>query len=241
MIRLILCALFLAVFLILSLPVQFVLWLLRFKWPKAPDKVSYPLVSWAFKVVTFLAGTRLTITGMERIPTDTPVLYIGNHRSFFDTVFTYSHIIRPTAYLAKKETRKVPGMSIWMALMHCQFLDREDVRQGLQCILNCIDLVKEGYSITIFPEGTRNHDEGTMLPFHEGSFKVATKTGIPIVPMAITGSGNVFEDHLPFIRRTEVKLEYLDPIYPDQLDPEDRKHIGAYTRRVIADAMGIEV
>ena len=124
MIRLILCALFLALFLILSLPEQFVLWLLRFRWPKAPDKVSYPMVAWAFRVVTFLAGTKLVIVGKDRIPRDTPVLFIGNHRSFFDSVFTYSQIISPTAYLAKKETRKVPGMSIWMSLMHCQFLDR---------------------------------------------------------------------------------------------------------------------
>ena len=240
MIRTVLIILFLAVFLIVSLPVQLVLWLLSFKWPKAPDHVSYPMVKWAFRVATVIAGTKLTVTGEERIPTDTPVLYIPNHRSFFDTVFTYARVPRPTAYLAKKETRKVPGLNIWMYLMHCLFLDRNDIKQGLQCILKCIDLAKDGYSITIFPEGTRNHDEGTLLPFHEGSFKVATKTGIPIVPVAITGSGNVFEDHLPYIKKTAVTIEYLDPIYPDKLDSEDLKHIGAYTRAKIAEAMGIE-
>ncbi len=241
MIRLVIVAVFIFLFLVVSLPVQLVLWLLSFKWPKAPDKVSYPMVGWAFRVVTFLAGTRLTVIGLDRVPKDTPVLYIGNHRSFFDTVFTYSRIARPTAYLAKQETRKVPGMNIWMHLMHCPFLDRNDVKQGLKCILKLIDLVGEGYSVTIFPEGTRNHVEGTLLPFHEGSFKVATKTGIPIVPIAISRSGDVFEDHLPRIKSTEVKIEYCDPIYPDKLDPEDRKHIGAYTRRMIADAMGIRL
>ncbi len=240
MIRLVIVALFIAIFLIVSLPIQLVLWLLSFKWPKAPDKVSYAMVGWAFRVVTVLAGTKLKIVGMDRIPKDTPVLYIGNHRSFFDSVFTYAHIIRPTVYLAKKETRKVPGLNIWMYLMHCLFLDRNDIKQGLQCILRLIELVGEGYSVTIFPEGTRNHTEGTLLAFHEGSFKVATKTGIPIVPIAISGSGGVFEDHFPWIRSTEVTMEYLEPIYPDKLDPEDKKHIGAYTRRVIADALGIE-
>ena len=240
MIRLILVFIFLVVFLVLSLPVQLVLWLISFKWPKAPDRVSYPLVKWAFRVIGVLAGAKLDFVGMDRVPMDTPVLYIGNHRSFFDTVFTYARVPRPTIYLAKKETRKVPGLNIWMYLMHCIFLDRNDIKQGLQSILRCIELVKDGYSVTIFPEGTRNHDEGTLLPFHEGSFKVATKTGIPIVPIAITGSGNVFEDHFPWIKSTRVKIEYLEPIYLDKLDPEDAKHIGAYTRRKIAEAMGIE-
>ncbi|MCR4754881.1 MAG: 1-acyl-sn-glycerol-3-phosphate acyltransferase [Lachnospiraceae bacterium] len=240
MIRLILAALFLVVFLILSLPVQLVLWLISFKWPKFPDKVSYPLVGWAFRVLEFLVGSKLTVIGLDRVPRDTPVLYIGNHRSFFDTVFTYSRIVRPTIYLAKMGTKKVPGLNIWMYIMHCIFLDRDNIKQGLQCILKCIDLVNDGYSVTIFPEGTRNHNEGTLMPFHEGSFKVATKTGIPIVPIAISGSGDVFEDHLPWIKKTNVKIEYLEPIYIDRLEPEEKKHIGAYTRSKIAEAMGIE-
>ncbi len=71
----------------------------------------------------------------------------------------------------KKELLKVPLLSIWMKYLHCLFLDREDIKQGLQTILTAIDKIKSGISIFVFPEGTRNKVEGTFLPFHEGCFK----------------------------------------------------------------------
>ena len=228
MIRLVLIVLFITLFLIVSLPVQLIVWLLSKKWPTAPDYVSYPMVGWCFKVVLFIAGTKLTVIGKEKVPTDQAVLYVGNHRSFFDIVTTYPLAVRPTGYLAKKELKKIPGLNIWMTIMHCVFLDRNDLKQGLKCILECISLIERGISVTIFPEGTRNTEEGTMLPFHDASFKVATKTGCPIVPMVIVGTGAILEDHFPFIRPAKVTIEYLDPVYPADMSPEDKKHIGSF-------------
>ena len=98
--------------------------------------------------------------------------------------------------------KKVPIFNMWMERLHCMFLDRDDVRQGLQVILTAIDLIKSGISVTVFPEGTRNKENDTMLPFKEGSFKIAQKTKCPIVPMAITNSSAIFEDHFPFIKAT---------------------------------------
>lgn len=236
MIKLILIVLFITIFLIVSLPVQLVVWLLSKKWPTAPDHVSYAMVGWCFKVVLFIAGVKMTVIGEERIPKDTAVLYVGNHRSFFDIVTTYTRVFRPTGYLAKKELQKIPGLNIWMSLMHCVFLDRSDIKQGLQSILTCIDLIKKGISVTIFPEGTRNSENDTFLPFHDASFKVATKTGCPIVPMALNNTAQIFEDHLPFIRKSHVIIEYLEPIDPSSLSPEDKKHIGAYVQAKIEEA-----
>ena len=235
MIRLILVVLFLAVFLILSLPIQLVIWLLSFKWPKAPDHVSYPLVGWAFKVVMFLSGTKLTILGEENRLHDEAVLYVGNHKSFFDVVCAYPIINRPGAFLAKKSLGKVPGLNIWMTLLHCVFLDRDDIKQGLQCILKCIDMIKDGISVVVFPEGTRSEDDG-IQEFHEATMKIATKTGCTIVPMAINNTNAVLEDHFPIIKRTHVIIEFLEPIHLDELSSEDKKKIGAYTRAKIVEA-----
>lgn len=236
MLRLIVVVLFVAIFLILSLPIQLVIWLLSKKWPSVPDYVSYPLVGWCFKVILFLSGTKMTVLGEDRIPRDTAVLYVGNHRSYFDIVTTYTRVIRPTGYLAKDDLKKIPGLNIWMTLMHCIFLDRKDLKQGLKCILDCIELIKKGISVTIFPEGTRSTEEDKFLPFHDGSFKVATKTGCPIVPIAINNTGAIFEDHLPYIKPARVTIEYLDPIYLDELSADDKKHIAAYVQSKIEDA-----
>jgi len=236
MIKLILVLIFVVLFLLVSLPVQLVVWLLSKKWPSAPDHVSYAMVGWCFKVILFISGVKMTVIGEDRIPKDQAVLYVGNHRSFFDIITTYTRVIRPTGYLAKIELKKIPGLNIWMSLMHCVFLDRDDIKQGLQCILTCIDHIKNGISVTIFPEGTRNKENDTFLPFHDASFKVATKTGCPIVPIALNNTAQVLEDHMPFIRKSHVIIEYLDPIDPNSLTAEEKKHIGAYVQERIEKA-----
>lgn len=236
MIRLVIIVLFIVIFLILSLPVQLITWLLAKKWPAVQDKVSKPMVSFAFKVVMLFASTKLTVIGKEKIPTDKAVLYVGNHRSFFDIVTTYTLFPRPTGFLAKIELKKIPGLNIWMSLIHCIFLDRKDIKQGMKCILKCIENINNGISVAVFPEGTRNKVNDTFLPFHDATLKIAVKTNCPIVPMVIHNSAAIFEDHLPFIKKSNVTIEFLDPIYYSDFEADDKKHPGAYLQKVIEEA-----
>lgn len=237
MIRLIFVALFLVIFLILSIPVFLIEWLIGKVNPHARDISSLRIVQTAFKIIAFLSGCHVTVIGEENVPKDEAVLYIGNHRSFFDVVLTYARCPGLTSYMAKKEIRKVPLLSTWMQFLHCLFLDRSDIKQGLKTILAAIDLIKNGISVCIFPEGTRStgSDQTELLPFHEGSFKVATKTDCLIVPMAITNTSRVFEDHIPFIRSTDVVIEYGKPFRPSELTKEQKKGIGGYTRGIIQE------
>ena len=235
MIRLLVIALFLIVFFIFSIPLYLIEWLIGKVNPHARDISSLRIVQGAFKIILFLSGCKLTVIGEEHVPKDETVLYIGNHRSFFDVVITYARCPGLTGYLAKKEIEKVPFLSTWMRYLYCLFLDRKDIKQGLKTILTAIDHVKQGISIFIFPEGTRSTgaDQAELLPFHEGSFKVATKTDCLIVPVAITNTSQILEDHFPFIKSTQVTLEYGKPFRPSELSKEDRKVIGSYTRDII--------
>lgn len=235
MIRLILVALFLILYLLLGIPVLCVEWLIARKFPHAADLSQLRIVQWGFRCILFLSGTRLTIIGEEHIPKDTAVLYIGNHRSFFDIVITYSRCPGLTGYVAKDSMLKVPLLSVWMKRLYCLFLNRDDVKEGLKTILTGIDQIKRGISVCIFPEGTRgkSEKETEMLPFKEGSMKMASKTGCPIIPMAITGSADIFEKHFPWIRSAHVTLQYGEPIDPKELSKEDQKHLGSYTRQKI--------
>ena len=233
MIRFIFVVLFLVVFLILSIPVMLVEWLIGKKSPNMTDYSSLHIVQWAFKVILWIAGVNVTVIGEEHIP-DEPVLYIGNHRSFFDVPITYSRCRRLTGFVAKKEIEKVPLLSTWMRFLYCLFLDRDDVRAGLKTILAAIEQVKNGISIFIFPEGTRNKgEELSVLPFHDGSFKIAEKTGCAVVPVSINNSVQILEAHFPFIRKTHVVLEYGEPIYPNTLDKEAKKQLGTYCHDLI--------
>ena len=233
MIRFIFVVLFLVVFLILSIPVMLVEWLIGKKSPNMKDYSSLRIVQWAFKVIIWIAGVNVTVIGEEHIP-DEPVLYIGNHRSFFDVPITYSRCRRLTGFVAKKEIEKVPLLSTWMRFLYCLFLDRDDVRAGLKTILAAIEQVKNGISIFIFPEGTRNKgEELSVLPFHDGSFKIAEKTGCAVIPVSINNSVQILEAHFPFIRKTHVVLEYGEPIYPNTLDKEAKKQLGTYCHDLI--------
>ncbi len=112
MIRMLIVGIFLLLFFILSLPLLGILWIVG-KWNKpAADLASLRIVQWAFKVILFLCGTKLTVIGEENVPTDQPVLYIGNHQSIFDIVVTYSRCPGLTGYISKNSLEHAPILSI---------------------------------------------------------------------------------------------------------------------------------
>ena len=184
----------------------------------------------------WITGADISYIGRENVPKDRAVLYVGNHNSYFDILLTYSQCPGLTGYVAKSEMLRYPLLRDWMKRLYCVFLDRSDLRAGMQMILTCIDYIKNGISICIFPEGTRSKD-GQMQPFHEGSLKMAAKTGCPIIPMAISNSAQIFENHMPFVRPCKVIVEYGAPVYPKELSKEDQKFLGAYTQKKIQEML----
>ncbi len=232
MIRLILVVLVLLLYLILGIPVLLVEWLIG-KWnPYLRDISCLRMVQAAFKLILWVTGADITYIGREHVPKDQAVLYIGNHNSYFDILLTYSQCPDLTGYVAKSEMLRYPLLRDWMKRLYCLFLDRTDIRAGMQMILTGIDHIKNGISVCIFPEGRRSRD-GKMQPFKEGSMKMASKTGCAIIPMAITNSAEIFEKHLPIIRPCKVIVEYGTPIYPKELTKEEQKFLGAYTQQKI--------
>lgn len=235
MIRFIGVAGFVILFLIISMPIMFVEWIIGKFNMDVKNRSSLAIVNWAFRVCLFIAGTKVTVIGEENVPKDQPVLYVANHRSFFDILITYVRVPRPTGYIAKIEMEHVPLLNIWMRNLHCLFLDRQDLKKGLKTILTAVEKVKSGISICIFPEGTRNKTEGDFLPFHDGSFKIAERAKCPIIPMTINNSAAIFENQFPRIKKAHVILEYGTPIYMDQLEKEEKKKIGHYAQQIIAE------
>lgn len=234
--RTLIIILYLILFFVLSLPVLGVEWIISKFNKRAADISQLRIVQWGFRCVSFLSGIRLTVNGEENIPKDQAVLYIGNHRSFFDIVITYQRCPGLTGYISKDGVNKVPVLNLWMKRLYCLFLDRKDLKQGLKVILTAIDQIKSGISMCIFPEGTRNRnadDPASLLPFKDGSFKIALKTGCPIVPMVLTGTDDVFEKHFPWVRHTKVTLTYGKPIILSELSKDEQKHIASYCQNIV--------
>lgn len=234
MIRIILVALTVVLFLIFSIPLLAVLWIMG-KYDKHRQQiVSIRVIQGVFRFVLKLAGVQIQIEGLERIPKDQAVLYVGNHRSYFDILTGYVTVPGLMGFVAKKEMLRYPLLRTWMKLVNCLFLDRKNIKEGLKTILAAIEQIKSGVSVWIFPEGTRSEgDLLELLEFHEGSMKIAEKSGCPVVPVAITGTAEIFESHMPFIRPGHVRVRYGEPFLIKELEPAKRRASGAYTREVI--------
>ncbi len=238
--RTILIGIYLLLYLILGLPLLGLEWVIsKFNRPHA-DLSRLRMVQWGFKCISAIAGVKLTVKNQEYVPKNQAVLYIGIHRSYFDIILTYARCPGLTGYISKSGMNKVPILRLWMKRLYCLFLDRTDPKQGMKVILTAIQHIKDGISICIFPEGTRNKDyenPASLLPFKDGSFKIAQKTGCPIVPMVLTGTADLFEKQFPWVHRSKVTLTYGKPIDISTLSKDDQKHLGAYCQKIIQDML----
>lgn len=228
---------FATLFLIVSIPIFGMEWLIGKFNHKAKEYSSLRILQWGLRTAFWLTGAKATIIGKENLPEET-CLYVSNHRSIVDIALLYPLCKHPTGFISKKSMGKIPSFRTWLLTLHGLLLDREDPRQGMKVILQAIENVKSGICMCIFPEGTRKRtEEGPLLPFHDGSFKIATKTGCPIIPIAINNSSAVFEDQFPRIRPAKVIVEIGQPIYPNELDKETLKHIGKYCQNIIQETI----
>ncbi len=239
MIKFILLVTIVVSFLIFSLPLLFVEYLIGKKDPAKRDAQSLAIIQFMFRLLLRLCGVHITVKGIENIPRDQAVLYVGNHRSYFDILVGYVTVPTLMGFVAKKEMLAYPSLRKWMKYVHCLFLDRQNLKEGLKTILAGIEQVKSGISVWIFPEGTRNKNEDIleMLPFKEGSLKIAEKSGCPVIPVAMTGTAEIFEKQAPRIRSSRVTIEFGEPFYIKDLPKEEKKFAGLYTQNRIRDML----
>ena len=233
--HLLLCAVFLIPYFLLGFLYSVILWIIGRKDPDRKRTLSCRYLSIAAKGVLFLSGIKVTVIGRERVPEGTAILYTANHRSMFDAVVALKCFPDTFAPIAKLSLLKVPVLGWWMKKAGCLFLDREDIRKGAQMVNDAVDDIKKGVSVLIFPEGTRNREEGTLLPFHGGSFKIAIRSGAPVVPVTIVNTGEIFEGHIPSIWSRHVIVEFGEPIYTEKMPVPERKALPDRVRHVMQE------
>lgn len=164
---------------------------------------------WAMSQVK-MSGAKVKIYGEENIPKDMPVLFVSNHQGNFDIALFMSFIDKPKGYISKIEMTKIPVLRTWMEYMNCVFMERGNLRKAAEAISEGIKILKSGYSLVLFPEGTRSRGN-TMNEFKAGGFKLATKSKVPIVPVTIKGSYKLMEQNNSKIVPAEVEM-YIHPM-----------------------------
>ena len=187
---------------------------------------------WALKHLK-RAKIDVEVIGEKNIPNHA-ALFVSNHQSYFDILFFLAFIENKKGFVSKIELTKIPFLKIAMKKFRCIFLDRGNLRQNLYSIKEGIKILKDGHSLVIFPEGTwRWEDEGKMLPFKKGSFKLATESGAPIVPVTIVNAHKIMPRGNKRIRKTKVTFIIHECIETKDLTLEEKKLLSAKAHEII--------
>ena len=178
-------------------------------------------------------GGNVTIDahGLENIPEENGFMFFPNHQGLYDVLALVDVCPKPFSVVAKKEVANVPFLKQVFACMKAYMIDREDVRQSLQVIINVSNDVKAGKNFLIFPEGTRSKKGNQVQEFKGGSFKAATRAKCPIVPVALV---NCF---VPFDSKTteqvDVQVHFLKPLLYDEYKDMKTTEIAAIVKERI--------
>ena len=173
--------------------------------------------------------------GVENIPKENGFMFFPNHQGLFDVLTIKEVYPIPFSVVTKKELTNVPFLKQVFACMKAFMIDREDVKQSMQVILNVIKEVKQGRNYLIFAEGTRTKDGNHPHEFKGGSFKAATKSKCPIVPVALIDSYKAFDTGS--IKKLTVQVHFLEPIYYEEYKDMKTTEIAAEVKKRIEETI----
>lgn len=152
----------------------------------------------------------IDVHGQENIPKENGFMFFPNHQGMYDVLAIIDACPKPFSVVAKKEVANVPFLKQVFACMKAYMLDREDVRQAMEVIVNVTKEIKKGRNYLIFAEGTRSKKGNQIQDFKGGSFKSATKARCPIVPVALIDSFKPFDTNS--ITPVTVQVHFLEPL-----------------------------
>ncbi len=200
------------------------------------EMVGREVKKWARSLIRLGGGT-IEVAGEEHIPVGQPVVFVSNHQGNYDIPIMLGYVPTPKAFISKIEVLKLPLIRSWMRLMQCAFMDRKDLRQSLRTINSAAESIRKGYSMVIFPEGTRSKGK-PMADFKAGSFKLALKAGVPIVPVTINGSWRLMEEK-GYMKPATVKVTIHPPIPTEGLTKEEAEALPEQVKAVIQSMLPV--
>lgn len=177
---------------------------------KYPEEQMYRHIQYIMQTAITSGNIELDVHGKENIPTDNGFLLYGNHQGLFDIMAIAATCDQPIGAVMKKELAEIPFLKQVKQCTRSFAMDRSDIKQSMEVIINVIKEVKKGRNYLIFPEGTRSKLGNKMLDFHGGSFKCALKAQCPVVPIALIDSFKVLDEK--GCKPVKLQIHYLEPI-----------------------------
>lgn len=179
-----------------------------------------------------LVGVRIRVEGQENIPAGV-CIFVANHTSAADPPAIVGTIPRRIAILAKESLFRIPIVSRAFRLARFVPVDRSDREAAIASIEKTIEYLREGVSFLVYPEGTRSPD-GRLLPFKKGSFVMAIRAAVPIVPVACAGAHRVMRKGELRIHPGEIVVRFQPPIDGSAYTLEQRDELAARVHAALA-------
>ena len=193
-----------------------------------PELEKWQHIQYILKLAVVSGNIDLKVYGVENIPKENGFLLYGNHQGLFDVLAIAATCDNPLGAVLKKELAKIPFLKQIIACTHSFAMDREDIKQSMEVIVNVIKEVKNGRNYLIFPEGTRSRLGNKLLEFHGGSFKCAIKAKCPVVPIAFIDSFKVLDQK--GCKPVSVQIHYLEPIFYEEYKDMNTVELAALVR-----------
>jgi 1-acyl-sn-glycerol-3-phosphate acyltransferase len=203
---------------------------------KRGGRISYFfLKSWGF-LFGLCSGIRFKTANRKDVPRNQPFVYVSNHNSYLDSpafVLAIPGQFRP---LGKIEMKKIPIFG-WVYPYVVIMVDRSSLESKRKSMLTLMQKLKEGISIFIFPEGKMNQSSDTLLPFHDGAFRIAVETQMPIMPMVILNSRYIMPRHEFQPRPGTITTRFLSPVPTSGLTVNDIPRLKAQVYTMMKQAV----
>ena len=184
------------------------------------------------KILLLIFNTKVEIIGKENILRGKPQVFMANHQSDFDILIVLAHIPGQFRWLVKKELFNIPIFGAAMKSAGYIEIDRNNKERAMQSLDQAALRIREGKSIMAFPEGSRGRF-GEIKPFKQGTFYLAIKSGVPIVPISIIGSGEIMPKRSLKIKPGKIKLVIDKPIDVRNFTLENRQELIKIVRNTI--------
>jgi 1-acyl-sn-glycerol-3-phosphate acyltransferase len=200
-------------------------------------RLSKPL-TWRFaklqaRNLIRLCGARVRVRGLERLSGE-PCIFTPNHQSHFDIAALLGYLPGTNRFAAKREIFAEPVLGTVLRTMGMVPVDRDDSTASIERLQR---LKLDGFSLVIFPEGTRSRD-GALLPFKKGAFVAALSLGVPIVPVVCKGTAAIMPaGKYLSILPGEAEIVVLDPIPTAGMIYDDRDRLRDLVRARIAEEL----
>ena len=182
-----------------------------------------------------IAGIRVHVEGLENIPQGV-CIFASNHASNLDPVALTPNIPRRISLLAKKEVFKIPVLSKAIRMAKIVPVDRGDSEAAAESVDLAIKYLKEGLSFCVYPEGTRSRD-GRLLPFKRGTFVMAIRAGVPVVPVSLGGTHNLMRKGDWLIYPGEVTVRFGPAVATTGYGMEQREEVRRTVQNLVAEGL----